>query len=479
MAYDDVAPAYYDGFHFDEEEVDALKEQFGQSLLGVYVPAFTELTLEKNYGLPNVAKTDNYGSYVEKFSGFAEITEEALHDFQFELLAGKLPDGDKNEIAISKYVFDCFCLCSYRNYTGPVVELCDPQTGAPNGDVLYFETVQNNLEILNAENYRINETTIHTQVTQIRDYNDIIGKTVFLGRQNFTITGIIDTKTDVSRYVSLDMNDLTDTSEKTDVAASILANEFKMEQDYGASCIAYVGKGKVEEIKSHYPSVVTVPDMELRFENQYVSYTTSTVARLSDFDVKYLPIDSDSEYNKGIELQNNEIISPMEFAHGVGFLIENGTKYVEENSDVPFEKKYSDLKASLSYSDYRREWHGIDYKVVESYWDYSWEPGCEAFNFGNTVIVSEELFDLISEGREGLYDFALLSFVSLAASILPTNKMANRKPVDIMKLQNTKGEKSRYEICHTACFRGFCESGKQSHRTNRKRIYGFNRCRNK
>ena len=49
-----------------------------------------------------------YDIYLEQFSGFAEIDQKSLDNLGYKILAGKLPDGSKNEVAISKHAYDTY-----------------------------------------------------------------------------------------------------------------------------------------------------------------------------------------------------------------------------------------------------------------------------------------------------------------------------------------------------------------------------------
>lgn len=409
--------SYYDGFHFSDEEVENLKERFGQDVLGVYIPAFANLSIENNYGYADRIKNTQYGSCVEKISGFAEVTDDTLASFQFQLLAGTLPDGNKNEIAVSKYVYECFRLCSYRNYSGPAFQIENLQNGEME-EVLDWNTVYANPNLLSMKSY--NQLMDYpADITEIQSYEDLIGKTIFCGRGNYTITGIIDTQMDMTRYATLTIHDMSANVEKTDVTASILSNELKMEQSYGASCIAYVGKGKLEQLAEDYPSVVTVPDMNLTFKNQYVSFGSSTVARLSELDLSKISFgesdDLDFERAGCISngdssaLQENELIVSGDEVYAAGAFIIDGKTYMEEHSDVSLEKKRTQLEYVLTYSDYRTGMQGSGYKIVDQFYNEVYQK----YDLGDTLIVSDELFEKITEGREGLYEFA---FVSLPKS---------------------------------------------------------------
>ena len=104
---------------------------------------YINLDILKNYKQPSYRANVNTkpALTVETLSGFMELTESDLAAFDFKLQAGRLPDGTKNEVAVSKYVYESFLLNQHLSYTGPTIQI--------NQELFAWdEFLENGLEIL-------------------------------------------------------------------------------------------------------------------------------------------------------------------------------------------------------------------------------------------------------------------------------------------------------------------------------------------
>ena len=82
-------------------------------MTGVYTPIGTDLSFAKNFN-PDVELTKSeYSIYQQGFNGFAEITEKTVKDMDMKLVAGVIPNGEKDEIAVSSLVFETFKTAGY------------------------------------------------------------------------------------------------------------------------------------------------------------------------------------------------------------------------------------------------------------------------------------------------------------------------------------------------------------------------------
>ena len=98
---------WYGDYTFTDESIAQLSQKLDAPVKGIYCPPIVSMSLERHYGYPSVQAT-NYGLYAEKIAGFMDCSKLDLKQYDLDLLFGRLPDGDKDEIAISKsFVFFC------------------------------------------------------------------------------------------------------------------------------------------------------------------------------------------------------------------------------------------------------------------------------------------------------------------------------------------------------------------------------------
>ncbi len=63
---------------------------------------------------PDIKLTEtDYNIYNPIINGFASVNDTVLKDMGYKVLAGTLPDGAKDEIAVSDYIFEVFKKAQY------------------------------------------------------------------------------------------------------------------------------------------------------------------------------------------------------------------------------------------------------------------------------------------------------------------------------------------------------------------------------
>ena len=217
---------YSDGYKMTDEELAAVREETGLPLVAVY-DTDENLSFFESYDTENEdIKALGSRLRASQFVSFAEITEDSMRQMDYELVAGRIPDGQKDEIAISDYIFETFRLGGYA---------------APDAEVpVTYE--------------------------KITTYADMLGKTLVLGDTTYTITGVYDTAFDFDRYAILreDINDL-----PADDALSyfVMMSEFSYEINYGLAAVAYTGEGFLERYLEAHPHRPTI-DRDLWFGSQ-------------------------------------------------------------------------------------------------------------------------------------------------------------------------------------------------------------------
>ena len=417
MDYGDGADWYHDGFRMSEDEIIALAEKTGCAVKGVYTLP-KAMRIESNYCSTEVTN-QNYSRYVAELSGFMELSEEELPTFGLELLAGKMPDGSRDEIALSRYVLESFEDAGYREYTGPryYVKHEDGSETPYTFDEwvkAYYQKLPDFFSYqIDLQSYR-DEAPEYT----IAKAENLIGKTVFIGDRNYTVTGIVETHFDNTRYKGTKRLDLT-ADNTADLKEWMQANQLDAERQYGLSTLAFVGSGKIREIAARYPATVTVHDGKIQIENDYLDMTTTTIARLCDLGEAAKgvycrgQVDENGMPQPGLpeSLREREFLAPEALRNPVG-------KDTQTVAALDSGKAYENFQLSVTFNDGRNAWSSVGYQMRGNLdlWNYY---GTEIYDVQGLLVVSDATFETLSEGRGGLYAFAIAS--------LPQGKTALRQ----------------------------------------------------
>ena len=411
--YADVSGWYSDGYMITTDELDALGTKTGRLVKGIYKPPFVELSLNENY-VSSIVTAKNYNTFMPAFSGFMELSDGEPEQLGLELIAGRLPDGSKFEIAISKYAAESFIDAGYRSYTGPqvVVAVNDEKSTATKPvkrNTYSWDEWVSDTRLGAYVEINFGKGVNNADDIQINAPEEMIGKTLFLGERNYTITGIIDTGFNSEFYSGTIDRSSIELSETLNLQQLIKSGAFERERDYGVETLAFVGKGRIEEISSRYPSVVSLGDGKLNIENQYgVAFSSNSIARVGDVDMRKIGLIKDSgvfrlfadEYEPITTLTDSEIIT---FDKAVN-LIQLETL----NPSIPNENLLTKLKLILTYSDGRTSYYNAGQSIVGYAFSGTGSNGY-FYPVGDMVIVSDAVFYSLSDGREGLYSHAAVS----------------------------------------------------------------------
>lgn len=240
-----------------EDEITKLNKDTGLDFTGVVVT-------NQNMDLPNynkdtkLTKNGDMCHYALTFSGYANLTESKIKEMGYKIVAGKLPK-DNNEIAISSYVYETYAKTGY-----------------------------------------ISEDGIKSE---IKYYNDLVGKKLKIDKKEFTIVGIVDTKVDMDRYKSISEDGKSKTSAQnlTDFA---LSQELAHIQQYSLACDIFVSEEMLNSIKEEYPNYVQLINNYMYVSSDDTYIDSSRIASLSEIDTKDVTW-VDGEKTK---LADNEII---------------------------------------------------------------------------------------------------------------------------------------------------------------------------
>lgn len=252
--YEDEWGTWWDEWenYISEENIQFIKDETGIDMVGVYLPNDMDTYFMSQYDTEVVAGENENIVYAEYFTGFAEVTEDTLDKMDYKLVAGKMPDGSKNEMAISAYLYETFAVGGYT-------------TGR---DVNSEEKV-----------------TYKT----INEYEDMIGKTILIEDTEYTITGIIDTKVDLERYLPLNESAV-GLSTADRIIRFALEQEFYYLYEASLAAVAMVGEGHVQNLVAE-----SVPTTQHGFQyacflnSKYESYLWE-IANIKDVDLSTLNI---------------------------------------------------------------------------------------------------------------------------------------------------------------------------------------------
>ncbi len=208
VKYGEGIDSYWSNWNnrISKEELAVIEQETGIDLSGVVTPN-GGLYLSFELNIDDVSKLydfDGYGQslYTSNFSGVVELNESQMKDLSYTLLAGKLPDGSKKEIAISEHIFRTFELTGYCEDKGE-------------------------------------------ESVKIKQYSDMVGKTLTVEGEEYTVTGVIDTHLDWDRYkVLLDKEESSDTADL--ILDYALLTEFASAVSNNYTGMMIVGEGGME-----------------------------------------------------------------------------------------------------------------------------------------------------------------------------------------------------------------------------------------
>lgn len=351
------------GYGISEKNLAEVSKGVGVPMHGVFSPANADLSFDSQIN-PEVKLTEtDYNIYSCAFSGFAEINDSVVNNMGFKLLSGTLPDGTKDEIAVSEYVFEIFKKAEY--FDGTTFNKAKDGTQTP----VY---------------------------QKINNYNDLIGKTITLNNVKYTITAIVDTGFDISRYVSLaEKKDHQTKAEQ--MVDYVLYNEFCSSSAYSYAGVIMVGKEKMEKLIAERPPMTPITEGYINFysntgkENEDYGVDSQYLATLQDVKgEKIIWIDGEKK-----TLGDKEIIATMD-----------AIQFYNGNPDTDDYAKYLKNKNTLSAWEYDFDnGENTDGWKLVGIIDNTLEGNKSKLK--STVAVSDSMFKKYTDGSENIYSFAV------------------------------------------------------------------------
>lgn len=238
--------AYYqDGYNLTQQDIDTIQKETGLSMKGIYVPIEANLSLSNHFHNSDSEKEKSRRAAYQ-FNGFAEVTASELTNYGYALAAGYMPNGDRDEVAITAYCADSFLRYGFT----------DTVSGKP---------------------------------LAVKTYADFVGKKLALDGYDYTITGVVDTRFDTTRYAFLDEpSDNLSNAQRLKMFA--LMEELNAAQNYSLHTTLFTGTGRVQKMieSGHTLRPLRFSYLYFYAENGEGSLDPSYIGSLED--VKNTPI---------------------------------------------------------------------------------------------------------------------------------------------------------------------------------------------
>ncbi len=343
--------------YLSDKDLEEIKTNTGVALSGVFVPKSGNLSFESNVNSEVETTETDYEIYNKSFSGYTEINTEKLKGFGYKLAAGKLPDGSQNEIAVSDYIFEVLKKTQYTD--------CTLQTD------------------LNA-----NETVTYTT---IKNYSDLIGKTLTVNNVKYTVTGIVDTQFDLSRYESLTVKNDNVSSAQVIIDYALI-NEFNLHLNNSLASMIMVGEGTIDRLVAQEPPVYNKNKGYIWFYGDGYSLDPTDITsldKINSSDIIWLGTPKTT-------LADKEIIV---FENFIGFYDEEFKVY---NTDGTIDYNKTLNKRTLSLG--KNLFGNDEYVEEDGYTVVGVIPNNQHYaNYGNTVVLSEKTLKEFSTLDNGKY----------------------------------------------------------------------------
>ncbi len=348
--------------YLSDDDLSSIKKNAGVLLNGVFVPRGADLSFNININPESKTSETEHEIYQTYFSGYTEINAQKLNEFGYNLVAGKLPDGTKNEIAVSDYIFEVFKKTQYTDGTL-------------------------------GKDAKGNEVVIYSD---IKNYSDLLGKTLTINGNKYTVVGIVDTDFDISRYESLIIKK-DDQSSARQIIDYALINEFYSHKDNSLVSMMMVGDGAIDKLIALEAPINAINKGYLWFHGDKFSVDPSYLTTLENVDA------SDIKWVNGEKtiLSEKEIVV---FEECIEFWdVENAVKKADGGIDYVGSLKKDNLanisKNMFVSDEYTDEDGYTVVGVIENKEKYS--------KFGRTAVVSNELLNEFSSIEDGKYTSAI------------------------------------------------------------------------
>ncbi len=296
------------------DDLTNIEKDTGIPVVGIYRPKmYEDLSFSQNIDSSLISDENKLRTALHRFCGFSEITEESLNNMGYSIHAGKLPDGSKNEIAISMMACDTFIKTGYIK--------AKPEKEQQN-EVFRKDAAEEETEEKKPKTEKISEP------------HYMIGKTLLINNELYTITAIINTKYDSKRFERLNQNEDQLTG-ADNLINYLLMSEYQCAVYNSLTGAAMVGPGKVAQMVETQPMIYSQNKSSISIQNNYDESNNTSIFYYADYLSKLSDIPSeDIIWTDGPKssLADNEVIVTLDC-----FEIYNGrgsSQLMSENKEI-------------------------------------------------------------------------------------------------------------------------------------------------
>lgn len=208
----DERETFVESGRIQKEEIDRIQKESGVSVYGVVKPHGMDLDFSHHYDRDAEFTQSNYHIYPYALNGFASLSEKELSAMEMPLLAGRMPKGSANEIAVTSYFCETFFIGGFAQI-------------APDGKITY---------------------------QKITSPEELVGKKIRFGKEEFEIVGIVKSGFDLERYRSLTEGNLgEDTADQ--ILSYALYAELMEIREYSFAQVAFVSEEVLDRLSSVQP----------------------------------------------------------------------------------------------------------------------------------------------------------------------------------------------------------------------------------
>ncbi len=406
-----------------DSDLKAFEAATGISLKGVLAGANVDLAFSQNIEYFREENT-NYSMFRDRFNGIVEIDDSDIASMKYSVVAGKLPDGKKDEIAISKFVADLFVKSGYI----PAQKL----EAVPYGEVvedIYIEDGKFEDNVLENPEEK-------TEKIKIKSASDMLGRTLIMGGVEYTVVGVVDTKLDMERYATL-FEPITEEEGEQGFSHQLLEyalyEEFNTAVNYDFTGMMLVGKGFIKRYTESGDYVSYFENSHLYFDHPnglFYLYAGGATTLDKIKEKKIIWVNGEKE-----KLADNEIIISSNAAESYLNIITRN-EFGEMEVDI---ESASEISLDSHYYDYASGYEeGVsDVKIVGIMMleEFTYTPLHEA------VVLSDGLYSKYFMSTDGLYEMAI--------GAMPENRGDIK---NLVKHCYTDNNGVTYKINNPACF---------------------------
>ena len=269
----------WDTAYLTEADLYKVSSETGIALKPVVSPLYDINFLEHIANQEEFYGKTYYNIYSESFSGAVEINQNELKDMGFKVVAGKMPEKGKNQVAISAYIAETFKKYGF----------------APNGN---FE---------------------NSPKLEINSYSDLIGLTLKLECGSYQIAAVIDTNFNLSRYNLLSQINENSPTEEI-LVATALYSELAYEQAYSYAGLLMLPQGDLQAFSARVNTFVSEKHQDILLENENYFIDPFFFTTLNKVDPAQIIWISGEKTT----LANNEVIVSQDLLEAQEYYDENG-----------------------------------------------------------------------------------------------------------------------------------------------------------